>query len=123
MSHWSGDRLSLSVAGEFGRSPCGGPLAASWLAASSFSFVAYRLVPEAFSTRWSFSRLSRNESLSLAVLEAQSAGIPVIVQADNPVLTAHLSHDGGRAVGSFEEFAAALDDLWQNPEQWRTSSG
>ncbi len=64
--------------------------------------------------------LSPNESLSLAALEAQAQGVPVIVRAGNAVLEGHLRRGrGGVAVGGYEEFAAALDDLWADPAHWQ----
>src|SRR2546423_2058930 len=63
MSHWSGDRLSESVAGEFGRSPPGGPEASRLLPLESLTRVAKPAVDEAFSIRLSLSRLARNDAL------------------------------------------------------------
>jgi glycosyltransferase involved in cell wall biosynthesis len=64
--------------------------------------------------------LSAHESLSLVVLEAQACGIPVIVEAGNAVLEGHLRRGaGGVAVGDYEAFAAALDDLWNDQQHWR----
>lgn len=65
--------------------------------------------------------LSPNESLSLAVLQAQAQGVPVIVAAGNAVLEGHLQRGGGGlAVCDFESFSAALDDLWNDPDHWRS---
>lgn len=65
-------------------------------------------------------QFSPNESLSLAVLEAQAQGVPVIVNGDNPVLAGHLDRGkGGRGTADYASFAAALNDLWDNPEAWR----
>jgi glycosyltransferase involved in cell wall biosynthesis len=63
--------------------------------------------------------LSPNESLSLATLEAQAQGVPVIVRAGNAVLESHVAQGGGVAVDGYEAFAAALDDLWADPNHWR----
>jgi glycosyltransferase involved in cell wall biosynthesis len=64
--------------------------------------------------------LSPNESLSLATLEAQAQGVPVIVRAGNAVLEGHIARgSGGVAVDGYEAFAAALDDLWIDPAHWR----
>jgi glycosyltransferase involved in cell wall biosynthesis len=64
--------------------------------------------------------LSPNESLSLVCLEAQAQGTPIIVRAGNAVLEGHLSRGaGGVTVDGYEEFAAALDDLWADEEHWR----
>lgn len=65
--------------------------------------------------------LSPNESLSLAVLQAQAQGVPVIVAAGNAVLEGHVRRGGGGlAVSDYESFAAALDDLWNDPDHWRS---
>ena len=64
--------------------------------------------------------LSRNESLSLAVLEALAQGVPVVAEARCEVVAGHLARCGaGKAVDSYTAFAAALDDLWENPAHWR----
>ncbi len=64
--------------------------------------------------------LSRNESLSLAVLEALAQGVPVLAEARCEVLTGHLSRCGaGKAIESYEAFAAALNDLWERPAHWQ----
>jgi glycosyltransferase involved in cell wall biosynthesis len=64
---------------------------------------------------------SPNESLSLATLEALAQGTPAIVRSGNDVLEAHIARGRcGRAVDGYESFAAALDDLWECPEEWRT---
>ncbi len=65
-------------------------------------------------------QLSRHESLSLVALEALAQGTPVLADARCPVLAGHLQRSGaGRAVASFEEFAAALDELAARPADWR----
>ncbi len=65
-------------------------------------------------------QLSRYESLSLVALEAWAQGVPVLASQSCTVLASQLSRCGaGRAVDSFEAFAAALDDLWQRPQQWQ----
>ncbi|MFO0809866.1 MAG: glycosyltransferase [Gemmataceae bacterium] len=64
--------------------------------------------------------LSPNESLSLAVLEAQAQGVPVVVRADCSVTAGHVKRGhGGVAIDGYEEFAAVLDDLWRDPVHWR----
>ena len=65
MSHWSGESESASVAGEFGRSPGGGPEASepsleTW---SGESRLAKPAVDEAFSILLSLSRLARKLAL------------------------------------------------------------
>jgi glycosyltransferase involved in cell wall biosynthesis len=63
---------------------------------------------------------SRQESLSLAALEAWGQGTPVVGRHTCAAVADHLRRCGaGRAVEGFDEFAAALDDLWQRPEHWR----
>ncbi|HEV3260268.1 MAG TPA: glycosyltransferase [Gemmataceae bacterium] len=67
-------------------------------------------------------QLSANESLSLVALEAWAQGVPVLASARCDVLRGHLTRcDGGRAVYGYEDFAAALDDLWQDPQGWRAA--
>lgn len=66
-------------------------------------------------------QLSRHESLSLSALEGWAQGTPLIADAGCAVLVGHLCRCGaGRAVSDFEAFAAALDDLWQEPQQWQS---
>jgi glycosyltransferase involved in cell wall biosynthesis len=65
-------------------------------------------------------QLSTYESLSLVALEAWRQGTPVIANRHCRVLAGHLQRsDGGRSVNSFECFAAALDDLYEHPEEWQ----
>jgi len=65
-------------------------------------------------------QLSRNESLSLVALEAWAQGVPVIAHLECAVLAGHLKRGaGGRAINSYETFAAALDDLWHQPDLWQ----
>jgi hypothetical protein len=54
MSHWSGENVSPSVAGSFGRPPGGGPLVPSSFAAGSASLDANLAVEETPSTRLSW---------------------------------------------------------------------
>lgn len=66
-------------------------------------------------------QLSRNESLSLVALEAWMQRTPVIVHRDCPVLVGQVERSaGGLAISGYEEFAAALDELWQHPENWQS---
>jgi glycosyltransferase involved in cell wall biosynthesis len=65
-------------------------------------------------------QLSRYESLSYAALEAWAQGTPVLADGRCAVLAGHLRRSGaGRAVASFEDFARALDDLWDRPAHWQ----
>jgi len=65
--------------------------------------------------------LSRRESLSLVALESWAQATPVIADAGCPVLAGHMERSGGgRAVDDYDDFAAALDDLWQHPDRWQT---
>jgi glycosyltransferase involved in cell wall biosynthesis len=65
-------------------------------------------------------QLSHYESLSLVALEAWAQGVPVIAARACAVLTGHLSRcGGGKVVASYEEFAAALDELWEEPQTWQ----
>ncbi len=67
-----------------------------------------------------FVLLSRQESLSLAALEAWALGTSVIAHGQCEVLAGHLQRSqAGRAVGGYEDFARALDDLWSRPQRWR----
>ncbi len=64
--------------------------------------------------------LSLNESLSLAVLEALAQGVPILTEARCEVLAGHLRRCGaGKAIDSYDTFAAALNDLWENPAPWQ----
>ncbi len=65
-------------------------------------------------------QLSRNESLSLAALEAWVQGVPVLVDAGCTVLAGLISRGGGgRLAGNAAELFTLLDDLWQHPDSWR----
>ncbi|MBV9123193.1 MAG: glycosyltransferase, partial [Planctomycetes bacterium] len=65
-------------------------------------------------------QLSANESLSLAALEAWEQGVPVLANARCEVMQGHKRRGGGGwLVKDEEEFAAALDDLWEHPERWQ----
>lgn len=65
-------------------------------------------------------QLSAYESLSLTALEAWAVGTPVLAHAGCAVLAAQVERaGGGQVVATYEEFAAALDDLWQRPDAWR----
>src|SRR5262249_11546992 len=55
---------------------------------------------------------SRNESLSLAVLEAWAHGKPVIVSAYSPVLKAHVDKSGGGyTYRDYDDFRAAVQNI------------
>jgi glycosyltransferase involved in cell wall biosynthesis len=65
-------------------------------------------------------QLSCYESLSLVALEAWAQGVPVLAHQDCAVLAGHLHRNrAGQVVDGFDCFAAALDDLWKQPERWR----
>ncbi len=65
-------------------------------------------------------QLSRNESLSLVALEAWAQGTPVIASTSCNVLAGHIARSGaGACIDDYADFAANLDDLWQNPDSWR----
>lgn len=65
-------------------------------------------------------QLSRQESLSLVVLEAWAQGTPAIVHEDCAVLRGQIARSGGgRAVRDYHSFAQALDDLWERPDDWQ----
>lgn len=63
-------------------------------------------------------QLSTRESLSLAALEAWSQGAAVIGHQDCAVLADHIEQGGGgRLVGDYDSFAAALAELLDNPAE------
>src|SRR5207302_3907057 len=65
-------------------------------------------------------QLSHYESLSLVALEAWAQGTPVIADQRCAVLAGDLGESGaGQSISGFDAFAAALDDLWAQPERWR----
>ncbi|MCI0641178.1 MAG: glycosyltransferase [Gemmataceae bacterium] len=65
-------------------------------------------------------QLSRNESLSLVVLEAWREGTPVIVDRRSLVLAGQIERSGGgRSIVDFGTFARALDDLHARPAHWK----
>jgi len=46
--------------------------------------------------------------------------VPVLADARCAVLSGHLARcGGGQTIASYEAFAAALHDLWQDPQRWR----
>lgn len=65
-------------------------------------------------------QLSRLESLSLVALEAWARAVPVLANADCAVLAGLIERGGGgQTVAAYEQFAAALDNLWQHPSRWQ----
>ena len=65
-------------------------------------------------------QLSQHESLSLVVLEAWAEGTPVIAHERCDVLAGQIRRSrGGRTVGDFDSFTAALDNLWLDPARWK----
>jgi glycosyltransferase involved in cell wall biosynthesis len=65
-------------------------------------------------------QLSRRESLSLVALEAWSQGVPVLAHAAAAVMAGHMQRaNGGRLIQDHDDFAAALDDLWHDPQRWQ----
>ena len=64
MSHCSGENVSASVAGAFGRSPGDAPLASVESSLLLSSLVAKPPVPETLSIRLSLSMLARKDALS-----------------------------------------------------------
>lgn len=88
--------------------------------ARDLGFVAESVKRDVLAGAEALVHLSPNESLSLAVLEAWSQGVPVLTEARCEVLAGHLRRSGGgQMVDSYETFAAWLDDLWANPGHWR----
>src|SRR5262249_13987434 len=65
-------------------------------------------------------QLSVWESLSLVALEAWAQGVPVLAHERCEALAGHLRRGGGgRSVDSYEQFAGALDELWEHPGSWQ----
>jgi glycosyltransferase involved in cell wall biosynthesis len=65
-------------------------------------------------------QLSKQESLSLVVLEAWAAGTPVLIDRRCGVLAGQVGRShGGVALEDFATFADALNDLWACPEAWK----
>ncbi len=65
-------------------------------------------------------QLSKQESLSLVVLEAWAVGTPVIVARDCAVLAGQVRcAGGGQAIDDYSEFADTLDDLAAKGASWR----
>lgn len=63
---------------------------------------------------------SSQESLSLVALEAWAQGTPVMAHEASAVLCGHLRRSlGGAIIRDYETFAAALGDLWSDPEAWQ----
>jgi glycosyltransferase involved in cell wall biosynthesis len=88
--------------------------------ARDLGFVGEQAKRDVLAGASALGQLSRCESLSLAALEAWAQGVPVLADSQCEVLAGHLARcEGGRAVESYEEFAAALDDLWERPAHWQ----
>lgn len=67
---------------------------------------------DAYASALALCQLSLNESFSLVLMESWLQGRPVIVHSDCAVTRGHVERSGGGyAVGSYEEFRAALDAL------------
>src|SRR5262249_3028333 len=65
-------------------------------------------------------QISNYESLSLVALEAWAQETPVLASKDCTVQMGHLARsEAGGAIGSYEDFAACLDSLWENPGDWQ----
>jgi glycosyltransferase involved in cell wall biosynthesis len=61
---------------------------------------------------------SRLDNLSIVVCEAWAAGIPILVNADSPVVKALCDRSqGGLVWGNTEEFTACIDQLIVNPNE------
>jgi glycosyltransferase involved in cell wall biosynthesis len=81
-------------------------------------FLAAEEVNDAFGAATALVQLSERESLSLVLLESWLQKRPAIVHAGSPVMRGHVERSGGGwAIGSYEEFAAALDDLLAAPDR------
>lgn len=67
---------------------------------------------DAYASAVALCQLSLNESFSLVLMESWLQSRPVIVHADCPVTRGHVERSGGGyAIGSYEEFRAAVDAL------------
>lgn len=65
-------------------------------------------------------QLSTRESLSIVAIEALAQGTPVVAARACPALAGLIERSGGgQTVDGFAEFAAALNDLWEQPDAWR----
>jgi glycosyltransferase involved in cell wall biosynthesis len=86
----------------------------------NLGFVDESLKRDVFAGAAAVVQLSQLESLSLVALEAWAQGTPTIAHERCAVLAGQIDRsEGGRFVDSFESFAGALDDLWQNPKRWQ----
>lgn len=67
---------------------------------------------DAYASALALCQLSLNESFSLVLMESWLQGRPVIVHSDCAVTRGHVERSsGGYAIGSYEEFRAAVDAL------------
>ncbi|MDW8148892.1 MAG: glycosyltransferase [Roseiflexaceae bacterium] len=67
---------------------------------------------DAYASALALCQLSLNESFSLVLMESWLQGRPVIVHSDCAVTRGHVERSGGGyAIGSYEEFRAAVDAL------------
>jgi glycosyltransferase involved in cell wall biosynthesis len=81
-------------------------------------FLPAEEINAAFAAADALVQLSKQESLSLVLLEAWLLGRPAIVHSQCAVTRGHVERSaGGWAIGSYEEFAAALDELQADPAQ------
>jgi glycosyltransferase involved in cell wall biosynthesis len=85
--------------------------------AVDLGFVADDLHRDVLAGAVALVQLSCNESLSLAALEAWAQRTPVVAQRQCAVLAGHIERSGGGLlVETYEEFAAALLTLLDQPE-------
>lgn len=90
--------------------------------AKNLGFVKEYRKREAMARADAFVTLSEKESLSLAALEAWALATPVIASAGCQVLAQHIARSGGGlTVASYDDFARALDSLWEQPGEWRAA--
>jgi glycosyltransferase involved in cell wall biosynthesis len=98
-----------------------GPLALpkrAWL--ENLGFVTEHRKRQELSNAAALVQLSTNESLSLVALEAWAQGLPVIGHEKCVVVREQIRRaNGGVTIADYAGFAAALDQLWANPERWR----
>ncbi len=90
----------------------------SW--AEDFGFLSEDRKHQVLAGASALVQLSRQESLSIVTLEAWLHGVPVIANKACAVIAGQIERSGGGVtVDAYDEFAAALDDLWNNPAKWQ----
>src|SRR5262249_17097725 len=79
-------------------------------------FLPAEQVNDAFAAAAALIQLSIHESFSLVLMESWLQTRPVIVHADCAVTRGHVERGGGGwAIGDYEQFPAALDEILTTP--------